>query len=74
LGVPSARFCLGDISCQPRWADVLNYAQWKDEASFKGFLNDPETKRLQAAISAVDPALKPHAIHCRDVRTIGSPE
>ncbi|MDB5806282.1 MAG: hypothetical protein JWN73_3604 [Betaproteobacteria bacterium] len=49
---------------------VLNYAQWRDEAAFHGFTQDPETARLQAAIRAVDPSLKPHAIHCRVVRSI----
>lgn len=51
---------------------VINYAQWKDEAAFKGFTEDPETGRLQAAIKGVDASLKPHAIHCRVVRSIGA--
>ena len=50
---------------------VLNYAQWTDEASFRGFADDPEGKKLSAAIHAVDTALKPHAIACRVVRSIG---
>jgi quinol monooxygenase YgiN len=49
---------------------VLNYAQWKDEASFKGFAEDPEGKKLSAAIHAVDASLKPHAIAFRVVRSI----
>jgi len=51
-------------------AHVLNYAQWKDEASFKGFSADPEGKQLSATIHAVDPLLKPHAIAYRVVRSI----
>jgi quinol monooxygenase YgiN len=50
---------------------VLNYAQWRDEAAFRGFTQDPETARLQAAIRAVGPSLKPEAMHCRVVRSIG---
>ena len=49
---------------------VVNYAQWKDEASFRGFAQDPEGQRLQAAIRSVGPSLKPHAIACRVVRSI----
>ncbi len=48
---------------------VINYAQWEDEASFRGFIEDPEGERLQAAIHALDPSLKPNAAHCRVVRT-----
>ena len=32
---------------------VVNYAQWKDEDSFRGFLNDPETESLQKRIREV---------------------
>jgi quinol monooxygenase YgiN len=49
---------------------VINYAQWKDEASFRGFVGDPEGEHLQAAIHAVDASLKPNAIHCRVVKSI----
>lgn len=49
---------------------VINYAQWKDEAAFRAFGEDPQGKHLQAAIRAVDAGLKPHAIHCRVVRSI----
>ncbi|HEX4326312.1 MAG TPA: antibiotic biosynthesis monooxygenase family protein, partial [Burkholderiales bacterium] len=52
---------------------VINYAQWRDEAAFKGFTRDPESAGLRAAIDAVDPSLKPHAMHCRVVRSIGRP-
>lgn len=52
---------------------VLNYAQWVDEAAFKAFGKDPEGERLREAIRAVDPSLKPHAIHCRVVRSIEPP-
>lgn len=49
---------------------VVNYAQWQSEADFEGFTHDPETERLQQAIKAVGASLKPHAIHCRVVRSI----
>src|SRR4051794_18129189 len=49
---------------------VLNYAQWESEAAFKGFGQDPEGEHLREAIGAVDPSLKPHAIHYRVVRSI----
>ena len=52
---------------------VINYAQWKDEASFHGFLHDPRNQQLQSAIHAVDAGAKPHAIHCRVVRGIEAP-
>ena len=50
---------------------VINYAQWKDEAAFRGFTQDPESVKLQKAIHAVDPTLKPDAVHCRVVRSVG---
>ncbi|WP_158938588.1 antibiotic biosynthesis monooxygenase [Burkholderia sp. S171] len=53
--------------------NVINYAQWEDETAFKGFTQDPETERLQAAIRSVDSRLKPHAVHCRVVRSIDQP-
>lgn len=49
---------------------VVNYAQWKSKADFEGFTHDPETEHLQKAIKAVASSLKPHAIHCRVVRSI----
>lgn len=49
---------------------VLNYAQWKDEETFRGFAEDPEGKKLSAAIHAVSAQLKPQAIAFRVVRTI----
>lgn len=52
---------------------VINYAQWQDEAAFRGFIDDPEGAHLNAAIRAVDPAAHPDAIHCRVVRSIGRP-
>lgn len=50
--------------------NVVNYAQWRDETSFEGFVNDPEGERLRGAIHSVDPSLEPQAIHLRVVRTI----
>lgn len=52
---------------------VINYAQWQDEDAFRGFLQDPQTKVLHAAIQAVDATLKPHAIHCHVFRSIEVP-
>jgi heme-degrading monooxygenase HmoA len=52
---------------------VINYAQWQDEAAFRGFTEDPQGRHLQAAIRTVSPTLKPHAIHCRVVHSIASP-
>ena len=49
---------------------VINYAQWTSKAAFEGFTHDPETAHLQKAITDVDPSLKPHAIHCRVIRSI----
>ncbi|MBI6846211.1 antibiotic biosynthesis monooxygenase [Pseudomonas syringae pv. tomato] len=49
---------------------VLNYAQWRSREDFEGFTRDPETIRLQQAVKDVSPSLKPHAIHCRVVRSI----
>lgn len=49
---------------------VVNYAQWADEASFEGFGQDPEGANLRKAIESVDASLKPHAIHCRVVKSI----
>jgi quinol monooxygenase YgiN len=49
---------------------VINYAQWESETAFRGFTQDPEGEALKAAIQAVDESLKPHAIHCRAVRSI----
>lgn len=53
---------------------VLNYAQWRDEAAFDGFTTHPESRHLQAAIRAVDPSLKPHAVSYRVVRCVESRE
>lgn len=49
---------------------VINYAQWRDDAAFQGFLHDARNEALSAAIHAVDAAAKPHAVHCRVVRSI----
>lgn len=49
---------------------VINYAQWTSRAAFEGFTHDPETARLQKAITDIDPSLKPHAIQCRVIRSI----
>jgi len=49
---------------------VINYAQWTNEAAFKGFLEDRENRKLQEAIHEVDASLKPNAVHCRVVRAI----
>lgn len=51
---------------------VINYAQWQDEEAFRGFTGDPQGLHLQAAIRGVCPSLKPHAIHCRVVRSIAA--
>lgn len=34
---------------------VINYAQWRDEAAFQAFLNRPEREALQAAIEGAGP-------------------
>lgn len=52
---------------------VINYAQWESEAAFREFTQDPEGESLKSAIQAVDESLKPHAIHCRVVRSIEAP-
>lgn len=50
---------------------VINYAQWQNEEAFRGFIENPESHRLQAAVRSVDPSYKPQAIRCRVVRSIG---
>jgi len=49
---------------------VLNYAQWRSEADFRAFTEDPEGERLGAAIRAVGPTSGPEAVHYRVVRSI----
>ncbi|WP_456624816.1 hypothetical protein [Bradyrhizobium sp. URHC0002] len=36
-----------------------------------GRFDNRKTKQLQEVMKAVDPALRPHAIHCHVVRSIG---
>ena len=51
---------------------VMNYAQWKDKASYEAFLDDAEGEKLLEAIDAVDPNSKAHGFHCRVVRSISA--
>lgn len=50
---------------------VLNYAQWRSEADFLAFTNDPEGERLSRTIRDVGPAGGPQATRYRVVRSIG---
>jgi len=52
---------------------VLNYAQWRSEADFRAFTDDPEGERLGAAIRAVGPSSGPKAVHYRVMRSIEPP-
>ena len=51
---------------------VVNYAQWATEADFRGFIQDPNGERLNAAIRAIGPD-GPHGIACRVVCSIDAP-
>lgn len=52
---------------------VLNYAQWRSEADFRAFTEDPEGERLGAAIRAIGPTGGPKAVQYRVVRSIEPP-
>ncbi len=52
---------------------VLNYAQWRSEADFRAFTEDPEGERLGAAIRAIGPTGGPKAVQYRVVHSIEPP-
>ncbi len=52
---------------------VLNYAQWRSEADFRAFTEDPEGERLGAAIRAIGLTGGPKAVQYRVVRSIEPP-